>query len=236
MHAAIDKLGAIYRKAGAADNFTHLSAAPGTCALMALTMRKLLWPPLVLCALAMAAPRYEATWESLDKRPMPGWFQDARFGIFIHWGVYSVPSFAAAGVPKETQYAEWYWNSITRGKELPANAPGTAAWRFHQRVYGPDFDYAQFAPMFRAELFDPDQWAETFLKSGAKYIVLTSKHHEGFALWPSEEANRTWGRPWNSVSRARNATCWATSPMRCGARACAWASTIPSMSGTTRCG
>lgn len=94
---------------------------------------------------------------------------------------------------------EWYWNSITVGKGLPPNAPGTAAWRFHQRVYGSDFQYQQFAPMFRAELFDPDQWAGTFLKSGAKYIVLTSKHHEGFALWPSAEASRTWGRPWNAV-------------------------------------
>ena len=110
-----------------------------------------------------------------------------------------MPSWAAAGVPKEQQYAEWYWNSITRGRSLAPNEPGTAAWKFHQRVFGPDFDYPQFAPMFRAELFDPDQWAETFLRSGAKYVVLTSKHHEGFALWPSAEASRDWGRPWNSV-------------------------------------
>jgi alpha-L-fucosidase len=162
-------------------------------------MSKLLLAFLSLGAIAVAAPQYEPKWESLDRRPTPGWFQDARFGIFIHWGVYSVPSYAAVGVPKEQQYAEWYWNSLTKGKSLPANAPGTATWRFHQRVYGPDFSYQQFASMFRAELFDPDHWAETFLKSGAKYVVLTSKHHEGFALWPSKEASRTWGRPWNSV-------------------------------------
>ena len=154
---------------------------------------------LLIGAAVLAAAQYQPNWESLDKRPTPGWFQDAKFGIFIHWGVYSVPSWAAAGVPKEQQYAEWYWNSITRGKTLPAGAPGSAAWRFHERVYGPDFEYPSFAPMFRAELFDPEQWAETFLKSGAKYVVLTSKHHEGFALWPSREASRTWGRPWNAV-------------------------------------
>ncbi len=161
-------------------------------------MRRL-FPAFLALAAAAAAQPYQPNWESLDRRPTPGWFQDARFGIFIHWGVYSVPSWAAAGVSKEQQYAEWYWNSITSGKSLPPGAPGTAAWRFHQRVYGPDFDYARFAPMFRAELFDPDQWAATFQKSGAKYVVLTSKHHEGFALWPSKEASRTWGRPWNAV-------------------------------------
>ena len=155
--------------------------------------------PVVAAAAALAAPPFEPNWESLDRRPNPAWFQEARFGIFIHWGLYSVPSWAAAGVPKEQQYAEWYWNSITRGRSLAPNEPGTAAWKFHQRVFGPDFDYPRFAPMFRAELFDPDQWAETFLRSGAKYVVLTSKHHEGFALWPSAEASRDWGRPWNSV-------------------------------------
>src|SRR5262249_4923602 len=108
---------------------------------------------LLICA-AASAQRYEANWDSLDKRPVPAWFPDAKFGIFIQWGVYAVPSWAAAGVPKEQQYAEWYWNSITRGKALPENAPGSAAWRFHQRVYGPNFDYAQFAPMFRAEMFE----------------------------------------------------------------------------------
>jgi alpha-L-fucosidase len=161
-------------------------------------MRRLFAAVLTMVAAALAQT-YQPNWESLDRRATPAWFQDARFGIFIHWGLYSVPSWAAAGVSNEQQYAEWYWNSITRGKSLPANAPGTAAWRFHQRVYGPDFDYSQFAPMFRAELFDPDQWAATFQKSGAKYIVLTSKHHEGFALWPSAEASRTWNRPWNAV-------------------------------------
>ena len=155
---------------------------------------------LLVCAVApLAAANYQPTWESLDRRPTPAWFGDSKFGIFIHWGLYSVPSFAAAGVPKEQQYAEWYWNSLTKGRSLPPNAPGTATWNFHQRVYGADFPYQNFASMFRAELFDPNHWADVFLRSGAKYVVLTSKHHEGFALWPSQEASRTWERPWNSV-------------------------------------
>src|SRR5436190_23493998 len=104
---------------------------------------------LLLCgASALAATKYEATWESLDRRPTPAWFGDSKFGIFIHWGVYSVPGYAAAGVPKEQQYAEWYWNSIARGRELAPGAPGGAAWACHQRVYGAQFPYQDFAPMF----------------------------------------------------------------------------------------
>ena len=155
---------------------------------------------LTAVAVIASAQTYQPTWESVDSRPNPAWFQDAKFGIFIHWGVYSVPSWAAAGVPKEQQYAEWYWNTITRGQQSKdPNAPGTAAWRFHRRVFGANFNYQDFAPQFRAEMFDPDRWADVFQKSGAKYVVLTSKHHEGYALWPSAEASRTWGRPWNSV-------------------------------------
>jgi alpha-L-fucosidase len=133
-------------------------------------------------------PQFEATWTSLDQRPTPQWYLDAKFGIFIHWGVYSVPAW---GVPRS--YAEWYWNNMADRKDT------NAWWQFHRANYGPNFDYAQFAPLFRAELFNPDQWADLFARSGAKYIVPTSKHHEGFALWPSAEASKTWGRPWNSV-------------------------------------
>ena len=75
------------------------------------------------------------------------------------------------------------------------------SWEMHQKLYGADYDYANFAPQFRAELFDPSHWADVFARSGAKYVALTSKHHEGFALWPSKEASKTWGRPWNSVEQ-----------------------------------
>lgn len=145
----------------------------------------------VLSALPLptaAAPRYEPRWESLDQRPTPEWFADAKFGVFIHWGVYSVPAWGA-----REQYAEWYWNNMSNKKD------DNPWWQFHKKNYGETFDYRDFAPQFRCELFDADQWADIFARAGAKYIVPTSKHHEGFCLWPSAEASRTWGRPWNAV-------------------------------------
>jgi len=156
---------------------------------------------LTTAAMATSAQTYQPTWESIDKRPTPAWFTDAKFGIFIHWGVYSVPAYAPV-IPGKLAYAEWYWNAMMRGKNDPdkkANAIQTGTWAFHQRNYGTDFDYQNFAPQFRAELFDPDHWASVFERSGAKYVVLTSKHHEGFALWPNKQASETWGRPWNAL-------------------------------------
>eukprot|EP00128_Syssomonas_multiformis_P007768 Colp12_sorted_trinity150504_noHs@28383 len=126
--------------------------------------------------------KYDMDWASLDKRPTPQWFQDAKFGIFIHWGVYSVPAWAPVGV-----YAEWYEHDLIKN-------PGSETARFHNQTYGEHFKYADFAHMFKAELFDADQWADLFKRSGAKYVVPTSKHHEGFTLWPSPES---WN--WNSV-------------------------------------
>jgi len=143
----------------------------------------------LLTGLPLAADvKYAPNWESLDKRPTPDWYLDAKFGIFIHWGVYSVPAW---GAPKE--YAEWYWNKMANKK------PDNVWWQFHKKNFGENFDYKEFAPSFRAELFNPDHWADIFARSGARYIVPTSKHHEGFALWPSAEASKTWGRPWNAV-------------------------------------
>ena len=132
---------------------------------------------------------YEPNWRSLDARSCPAWYRDAKFGVLIHWGVYSVPSW---GAPK--QYAEWYWGNMADKK---ADNPW---WQFHRRVYGPAFAYFDFAPRFKAELFDAGQWADILYRSGAKYVVPTAKHHEGFCLWPSAEANRHWGRPWTSVA------------------------------------
>ncbi|NLH17547.1 MAG: alpha-L-fucosidase [Phycisphaerae bacterium] len=136
--------------------------------------------------------RYEPNWESLDTRKTPEWFSDAKFGIFIHWGVYSVPAWG----PKGT-YAEWYWRNAFKddGKTLKDDAWG----QYHKQTYGENFPYADFAPQFTCEKYNPDEWADLFEKAGAKYIVLTSKHHEGFTLWPNAEASKTWGRPWNAV-------------------------------------
>jgi alpha-L-fucosidase len=148
---------------------------------------------------SVSAQTYKPTWESIDKRPTPAWFTDAKFGIFIHWGVYSVPAYAPV-IPGKLAYAEWYWNAMTAGKTNPAANPiQSGTWAFHQKQYGADVPYERFAAQFRAELFDPDHWADVFARSGAKYVALTSKHHEGFALWPSKEASQTWGRPWNAV-------------------------------------
>jgi len=150
--------------------------------------------PIMVFMLASSASaqeaRYQPTWESLDKRPTPPWFDDAKFGIFIHWGVYAVPAWS----PKGT-YSEWYWYWLeTEKSQKKYEKEREGVRQFHARIYGEKFNYQDFAPMFKAELFNPDQWAEIFAKSGARYVVHTSKHHEGFCLWPSPHS---WN--WNSV-------------------------------------
>ncbi|MBL0181522.1 MAG: alpha-L-fucosidase [Chitinophagaceae bacterium] len=128
---------------------------------------------------------YQPNWQSLDQRPTPQWFTDAKFGIFIHWGVYSVPGWSSKG-----NYAEWYQQGL--------QTSDTARQRFHKAKFG-NRTYYDLANDFKAELFNPDDWAKLFEQSGAKYIVLTSKHHDGFTLWPSKEADRDWGFKWNAV-------------------------------------
>ncbi len=121
------------------------------------------------------------TWESINQRGYPQWFSDAKLGIFIHWGVYSVPAYASL-----EGYAEWYYRGLSTNDERKT---------FQERIYGKDFKYEDFAPMFKAELWDPAEWAELFKKSGAKYVLLVSKHHDGYCLWPSKYAPE-----WNSVA------------------------------------
>jgi alpha-L-fucosidase len=155
---------------------------------------------LAACAWSVlaAAEGLAPDWKAVDSRPTPAWWSDAKLGIFIHWGVYSVPAFAPHG-----EYAEWYWERL-RAPGDPSSARDQAIRRetraFHERVYGQGVDYPDFAPQFRAEFFDADQWADILQHSGARYVVLVSKHHDGFALWPSKEADASWGRPWNSVA------------------------------------
>lgn len=146
---------------------------------------------LISFSLAMAQ-RYEANWSSLNQRKIPAWFHQDKFGIFIHWGVYAVPSYAPVIENSGNSYSEWYWYRINEGqKDFRA---------FHNKNFGSDFQYPMFEPMFKAEMFNPKEWADVFKKSGARYVVLTSKHHEGYTLWNSAEADKTWGRPWNAVT------------------------------------
>ena len=141
---------------------------------------------------------YEPNWASLDKRPIPTWFTDAKFGIFIHWGVYAVPAWAPANedIGIYAKYAEWYWpriNSMTDPNPQKTDV-NKIFLEHHNKMYGANFKYQDFAPLFKAENFKAIEWASTFKDAGAKYVVLTSKHHEGFTLWPSEQS---WN--WNSV-------------------------------------
>ncbi|MFF4751033.1 alpha-L-fucosidase [Streptomyces sp. NPDC001270] len=128
--------------------------------------------------LTLGTADYQATDTSLAGHQAPYWFQDAKFGIFIHWGVYSVPAWSPVG----KQYAEWYWNHM----QDPANA----VHAYHRDTYGEDFAYDDFIPRFTAEKFDPRSWVELFRDAGAQYHVLTSKHHEGFALWDTKVSDR----------------------------------------------
>ncbi len=144
---------------------------------------------IITTRLAYSQKVYLPTWESIDSRPVPAWFEDAKFGIFIHWGLFSVPAWGPTDGPVYQKYAEWYWY-----RQNPQGKPLKSFVDFHNKTYGEKFQYQEFVKDFKAELFNPDQWAEIFKNAGAKYIVLTSKHHEGFALWPSAQS---WN--WNSV-------------------------------------
>lgn len=170
----------------------------------------------VLSVLAtQAAARYTADWASLDSRPLPSWYDEAKLGIFVHWGVYSVPGF----------HDEWFWYNW-----LLRQPPSPDCVDYMKRNYPPGFTYPEFAPDFTARFFDPGEWADIFKASGAKwvifnlfsifffflalvlhakwtrewhvlvcnllcrYVVLTAKHHEGFTNWGSPFS---WN--WNSV-------------------------------------
>lgn len=137
---------------------------------------------------------YKPTWKSIDTRPVPMWFQNAKFGIFIHWGVYSVPAWRKVTEGRYASYAEWYYARVMFDKK-------SGGQEFHTRNFGKDFEYRDFAPLFRAELFDPDQWADLFARSGAKYVVLTSKHHDGYCLWPTKSPYK---KGWNSMDVGPN--------------------------------
>jgi Alpha-L-fucosidase len=158
-----------------------------------MTMRPLLSVFLLFLALRLAAQPYQPVWESLDTRGTPQWWVDAKFGIFIHWGPYSVPAYAPVDEVEGVyeKYAEHYENRLKSGNKLFMD--------YHRETYGEHFTYSDFAPMFNAEHFQAGKWADLFKRSGAKYVVLTSKHHDGFCLWPSRYSPK-----WNSMEVGAN--------------------------------
>jgi alpha-L-fucosidase len=143
---------------------------------------------------AMTRSVYVATRESLNSHPVPQWYEDAKFGVFIHWGLFSVPGFAPRGSLADVirtnydramllnPYAEQYWNAI--------KDPTTPSAAFHRAHYG-DMPYQGFKELFAKglEQWDPAGWARTFHDAGARYVVLVAKHHDGFCLWPTAVAN-----------------------------------------------
>ena len=146
--------------------------------------------------------RYQPDWASLKQHTCPRWYEDAKLGIFIHYGLYSVPAWAPTTKLTERgeidwhkfrpdlsdwftndPYAEWYMNAM--------HIKGSPTWKHHVETYGEKFDYLDFIPTFNQEVkkWDPDQWAELFKDIGARYIVPTTRHHDGFRLWPSKIQN-----------------------------------------------
>lgn len=126
-------------------------------------------------------------WQEITQRPIPSWFDDDKFGIFIHWGIYSVPAYAPrrGTINGDQCYAEWY------GWHMKHLEPFQ---RHHKRFYGEDFHYEDFAGRWKAEFFDADRWMRLFKRSGARYVVAVAKHHDAFCLWPSRYS---WN--WNSM-------------------------------------
>lgn len=118
---------------------------------------------------------FRADWQSLRGYAVPEWYKDAKFGIFIHWGVYSVPAFGS----------EWYPRDMLR--------PGSPEYKHHIATYGPQdkFGYKDFIPGFKAEHFDPAAWARLFKEAGAKYVVPVAEHHDGFAMYDSDLSDWT---------------------------------------------
>jgi alpha-L-fucosidase len=112
---------------------------------------------------------FHADWTSLAAYRAPDWFRDAKFGIFLHWGVYSVPAFAN----------EWYSRNMY--------VKGSPAYEYHRAVYGPQskFGYKDFIPLFTAAKFDPYAWVDLFERAGARYVVPVAEHCDGFAMYDS---------------------------------------------------
>ncbi|MCK4919893.1 MAG: alpha-L-fucosidase [Bacteroidales bacterium] len=141
----------------------------------------------------LIAQNYTPDWESLDTRPVPDWFSDAKFGIFVHWGLFSVPAYRPYAVDeygyekKENANSEWYLPEVMYRPEANAD--------FHKKAYGENFSYFDFQNQFKAELFNPIEWVDLFKNAGAQYVIMTAKPSDGYALWPSKEK---YSKGWNA--------------------------------------
>lgn len=145
---------------------------------------------------------YEPTWESVSTHPLPQWYDDAKLGIFLHWGLYSVPGWAPqvpdiqqllrdrgpAEMLRDNPYAEWYLNS--------SRLEGSPTWHHHRETYGRQATYDDFIPAFDSGTAgaDMDAIATVCREAGAGYVVLTAKHHDGFCLWPTPMRHPRKGR------------------------------------------
>ncbi len=132
---------------------------------------------IAICNSVIAQKPYQANWASLKNYKIPDWFRDAKFGIFIHWGLYSVPAFDN----------EWYPRNMYQ--------KDSKEYKHHIETYGQQnkFGYKDFIPMFKAEKFDAEKWVDLFKKAGAKYIVPVAEHHDGFAMYNTALSK------WNAV-------------------------------------
>jgi alpha-L-fucosidase len=129
--------------------------------------------PLRARADTAAAEPYQPTWNSLRNHPVPQWLRDGKFGIYTHWGIYSVPAFGENGT--------WYAHKVYTDPDSPER-------KYHEATYGPleKFGYKDFIPQFTGAKFDPDDWAELFQKAGAKFAGPVAIHHDGFAMWDTQ--------------------------------------------------
>ncbi|WP_431245593.1 alpha-L-fucosidase [Leifsonia xyli] len=124
-------------------------------------------PALAMVDAVIEAGPYDATWDSLSRYRAPQWYRDAKFGIFLHWGAFSVPAFGN----------EWYPRTMYRR--------GTPAFEHHVETYGPHdrFGYKDFLPHFRMERYDPQEWVALFKRAGAQFVVPVAEHHDGYAMY-----------------------------------------------------
>lgn len=122
---------------------------------------------------AVAAGPFAAEWPSLEEISIPEWYQDAKLGIFIHWGVYAVPAYGNEWYPRRM-----YLDEVDQRRNVNV-------FQHHLKTWGPqkEFGYKDFIPMFKAERFNADEWAALFAESGAKYIVPVGEHHDGFPMY-----------------------------------------------------